>query len=157
MYCTKCGTYNDDDSKFCTKCGTNIRNDVRDINKKRIININPGKIKIKNRGTLKIIVIVLTLSIILLITSVFFYINNGNNNTDDNGNIDVTILSVPPNADIYINEELMGISPETISLPIGSYNLKMNMTGYSGIRSSIDITPDTERLEVNVTFEPINQ
>ncbi len=25
MYCVKCGTKNDDDSKFCTKCGIELR------------------------------------------------------------------------------------------------------------------------------------
>lgn len=163
MYCTKCGTENDNDSKFCTKCGTNIMSDIRDSDKKKIINPNLDniKIKIKNRGILKTVAIVLTT--ILLITSVFFYANNRDDNTDNrddntdnNDNVGITILSTPPNADIYINEELVGISPETISLPIGSYSLKMDIDGYSEIRSSIDVTPDTERLEVNVTFEPIN-
>lgn len=176
MYCIKCGTENDDDSRFCTKCGTNTRDDTSDINKKKIIspNLDNIKIKIKNRRTLKIIATILILSAILLVASVFFlYANNGDNNVgnddnirvgnDDNihvgndDNIRVTIFSIPPKANIYINEEWKGVSPETISLPVGSYNLKMNMTGYSGIKSKIDVTPDTERLEVNVTFEPINQ
>lgn len=158
MYCIKCGTENDDNSIFCTKCGTNIRNDTRDKNRIISINFDNLKIKIKSIGTLKIIATILILSAILLVTSAFFlYTDNENNDSDNNNNVDITIFSVPSNANIYINEKWKGVSPETISLPVGSYSLKMNMTGYSGIKSKIDVTPDTERLEVNVTFEPIDQ
>lgn len=65
MYCAKCGTQNDDDSKFCIKCGTDIQGDTGSVKKDIDTPKRLGNIGLKNRKTLKIIIAIIGLIIII--------------------------------------------------------------------------------------------
>ena len=120
MYCTKCGSKNDDDSMFCTKCGTNLQSgvDINIIETNKTVKKDIGifqkleKIYIKNK---KKIFEIAVITIILIIS--IFLLNIRNNNKEENTNID---------DDIYINEsgevQTMPTVPiqETVDVSISS-------------------------------------
>lgn len=70
--------------------------------------------------------------------------------------VSVSISSIPPGANIYINSEYKGITPITFNLHEGSYSIKMNLTGYKSVVSDFSITSDMARQEINATLEPIS-
>ena len=187
MYCIKCGSKNDDDSRFCVKCGTNLQSDT-DINTtktnntaKKDIGIFQKLEKINIKDNKKIFVTVAVVAVILVI-SIFLLRDNNNIDSDENTNIDekdeyiyinesgqttpivpiqetveISISSIPSGANIYINNISEGNTPMTIKLPEGNYSIKMNLTGYKGIISDFNITYDMVRQEINATFERIEE
>lgn len=180
MYCTKCGTENDEDSKFCTNCGngTSLGKSSDSKTGKRGINFKNIKIPFKNIKIPKTIFVIFGLLIIL--AAVITLIPNANKNNDTNDNnvdstedtipdkdiqkdiqnlktddtIKVSIDSIPTGANIYIDNEFRGNAPKVVGLVKGNYSLKINMTGYKGIRTDINITSDIARQEIMATLEP---
>jgi len=176
MYCIKCGTRNDDDSKFCIKCGTDLREYAKPVEKvierPKIPNKIPFKDILKDKKKLRTIGIIIFATIILgAIVLILPNFNNQNDSDDiDDGilgeqistnstiipdTVIISISSIPSNANVYINNKFKGMTPVNINLPEGSYRLAMNLTGYKGIKTYFNITSDMERQEINVTFEPI--
>ena len=149
MYCIKCGAQNDDDSKFCTKCGTELlQSDIVPIREdKETPWVNKRK---------AVIFIIGLMIVIGAMAFLFSKLNTQVDNGQVSDGIKVSILSFPPGANIYINSTFKGNTPTNISLPEGTYHLKMNLTGYKGISTNFNITSDTEGQEINVTLEPID-
>ena len=100
MYCIKCGTQNDDDSKFCIKCGTDIQIDTGSVKKDIESPKRLGNIGLKNRNTLNIIVAIIGLIIIMgaIIIILPKLDKQGGNNQDvsgDESNVDNNDLAEP--------------------------------------------------------------
>lgn len=164
-YCAKCGTKNDDDSTFCIKCGASL---IVEAVKKNKFDIKKGAI------------IIIGITMILFASFFIFIFNNHNinrySNTEntnvvsDNGAIvvsdrniqiasnqetEVSISSIPPGVNIYINNISRGKTPAKINLTEGKYSLRMNISGYKSIISDFNVTTnqDTEII-LNTTLEP---
>lgn len=157
MYCAKCGTSNDEDSMFCVKCGT----DISEYAKKDVkVSKKFDRLTFKNGKILKIVATIFALLILLSMMIIFTQYNNKNENsingTQGEYIVDVSISSIPSDANVYINNIPKGKTPITISLPEGKYDLKMNITGYKSIITGLDITSEMYRRDVNVEFEPID-
>lgn len=186
MYCIKCGTKNDDDSKFCTVCGAELHIDKKA--EQKTIRQRLSGIRSKNEKILKIAVVILGLIILSSIIIYVYSINNQNKNDDiDNiedlivndeiekildeqdqniiqdtdsqdtySLVDVVIFSTPSGANVYINNVFRGKTPTTVSLSEGNYYLKTNLTGYKSIKTDFNVTSDMDRLEIDVTLESID-
>lgn len=142
MYCTKCGSINEDDSRFCSECGNNLRKET--TRREKWINI------------LKIIV---TIGLLTASLSLIIFIPK---NQDIPATLEMLITSVPSNASVYINDTFEGHTPNIINLSAGDYVLKMNLTGYNSIVTYFNITSDNikndARHEINVTMDrDVNQ
>jgi hypothetical protein len=157
MYCTKCGTKNDEDSMFCIKCGAKIdgqaKKDVKIAQKFDVLKSTNGNI-------FKVVIVIFVL--LTLFSAIFLsiqYINNknesDNNIQGDQDFVNVYISSTPSGANVYINNTLKGMTPVAVNLRAGIYLLKMNITGYKTIESNLPITSDMDKQEVHVKFEPI--
>lgn len=152
MYCTKCGTQNDDDSRFCINCGT----DLQKVDTVKIVKKDEGKSR-NIKGILKIAVIIIIAAIIIISAIILIPRNNGEMQVASNQEIvDISILSIPSGANTYIDNVLIGNTPVTTKLSEGNYSIKMNLTGYKGIESNFSVTSDMAKQEINVTLEPIN-
>lgn len=184
MYCVKCGTKNDEDSMFCTKCGIGLQNTDIGITKK-IVNKDIrrfGKIDIKNRN----VQIIAILGIAIIISVAFIILSNNHRiniygdveeptvvqdtdntiligeqgkNVPNQETVEVSISSIPPGADIYINNVSKGKTPKKINLLEGNYSLKADLIGYKTVLSNFNVTIkpgyDTNAT-IDVTLEPID-
>lgn len=183
MYCSKCGTKNDDDSKFCIKCGIDLQSGIYTgtAKIKKIIGEKSGKIDIKNRKILTTTLIVAIIGLVIIILIAHTFLSDNRNidiydntelpisdnaaisNTDTFGQnqtipsqetTNVLISSVPSGANIYIDNIYRGETPVAIGLPEGSYSIRMNITGYKNITSNFNVTLGNYT-NVTAKFEPI--
>ena len=67
-------------------------------------------------------------------------------NVPEKENINVVIISDPPNANIYIDDELLG-SEKSFIISTGAHNIKLEMEGYHTISDIIKVTKN------NMLFE----
>ena len=158
MYCSKCGTKNDDDSRFCIICGNDIGKDII-IDNKDIVTDNKDHSNILKIVTVIGLLIIIS-GIVLVVSS--FYNKNANTNDNESGNnstiptlVEVYISSIPTGANIYVNDTYKGNAPKIIMLSEGKYHLKTNLTGYKGIITDFNISSDMTRQDINVTLAPI--
>lgn len=171
MYCTKCGTDNDNDSKFCIKCGIGILPDKSPEKKPE------KKSKVNFRGIKIPKTVFIILGLLIVLATVISIPNFKNYNVDNDNvstigdassgqeiqnlktdnNVKISIDSTPTGANIYIDNVFSGNTPKVMSMPVGNYSLKLNMTGYKGIRTEFNITSDMVRQDIAVTLDPISQ
>lgn len=171
MYCSKCGTDNDDDSKFCICCGIGMSPDKSSGKKPE----KKSKINFRGLKIPKTVFIILGLLIVLVAVISIpnfkdYNVDNTNvgtigdaspgqeiQNLKTDNNVKVSIDSIPTGANVYINNAFSGNTPKVVSLPVGNYSLKLNMTGYKAIRTEFNITSDMVRQDIAVTLDPISQ
>jgi hypothetical protein len=151
MYCEKCGTKCDDDSIFCVKCGTNISRAKTDIG----VSSKSGETNPK-KGIWKIVTITFVLLILLSVIVLSIWYVKTKNSVQGQNIVNVSITSIPPGANVYINDTFKGKTPIIVGMREGDYHLKMNITGYKSIMTDISMTSDMYRQDVQVKFENIS-
>ena len=114
------------------------------------------KIKLRSRDIWKTIDVVLILLILLSTITVFNQYMIDKNRDSSNDIVNVSIDSIPTEANVYIDSIYSGQTPVTVVLPSGNYGLKMNITGYKSIKTDFNVTSDASRLDVQAYFVPSN-
>ncbi len=69
--------------------------------------------------------------------------------------IDVSVISKPTGANIFINDVYKGNAPKTIKLTEGTYNLRADLAGYKSKETDFKITSDMTRQDISIILEPI--
>lgn len=138
MYCIKCGTQNDDDSKFCIKCGTDIQVDTGSIKKDIESPKRLGNIGLKNRKTLKIIIAIIGL--IIIIGAIVILLPRHDKQSDNNQDVS--------GADSDINNDYIA---ESIPAQDGQYNPTSD--GIEDIKVSISSTPPNANIYIDGIFK----
>lgn len=139
MYCAKCGTQNDDDSKFCIKCGIDIQGDTGSVNKDIESPKRLGNIGLKSRKTLKIIIAIIGLIIVMgaIVILLAKLDKQGDDNQDISGD----------ESDVNNND-----LAEPILVREGQYNQTLDSTK-DLIKISISSTPPNANIYIDGIFK----
>ena len=78
-----------------------------------------------------------------------------NNETGVLGNLNV--VSSPSNASIYVDNSYRGLTPQTLSLSIGSHNLFLEKEGYYNYSTNLNVSSGINGISVNLIAIPPNQ
>lgn len=66
----------------------------------------------------------------------------------------ITISSEPVGATVFVNEEQKGITPLVLSeLPLGKYQLKLQLQGYQDLLQEVDLTAESSSVNLPLTLE----
>lgn len=90
MYCNKCGTKVDPNTKFCNKCGNQLTNNIQTPVVSNNSNHNTDNRRMIYIGVVSGIVgliIVLVIALIINITNPNYFFSNDNHNIDQGGNV----------------------------------------------------------------------
>ena len=72
----------------------------------------------------------------------------------DNVNGQMSINTVPTNAEVFVNEQSVGRSPVNLSRSSGVYRIKVVAQGYEPTEETAEITYDTPHIERDYRLEP---
>jgi len=68
----------------------------------------------------------------------------------------VSITTTPIRAEVYIDNNLVGLTPQTLTLPEGTHTLSLVSGGYQTINESISVQRGSS-IEINRTMVPLSQ
>ena len=88
--------------------------------------------------------------------AVFYLHNRKNNNHEANGTAFVNVASQPKGARLYVNDSLKGRTPLRVELPLGEYEVRLNLPLHYEWKAQVKLE-ESDEVPLNIRLVPIDQ